>query len=493
MAGEPFVLEEWQIGVFANAFGWKRPSKKRRYRKIFLFVPRKNGKSPMAAGVVLYLLLEDGERGAEVYGAARTYKQASVIWSYASGMVRQEPSLDGKCSIFKGQSKSIEYIDPGGFQSIYRVLASDALSEHGQNTSGYCVDEMHALPDGEMIDVLETSTGAREQPLGFYISTSDYEHPNSPCNDMHEYASKVRDGLVDNPYFLPVIFEAGRDDDWTDPEVWARANPNLGVSLTLEYMEEQCKKAQATPVFENTFKRLNLNIRTAQDVRWIQKDKWDACVGEVDATALEKQTCYAGLDLATVSDITAFILAFPVGSKVKLLCFYWVPEDTATQRDKHDRTTYQKWITQGIIRTTPGDMTDYGFVRRDINEIGNRFGIRKIAVDRLFQGAQLGHELAQDGFDVQACGQGFHDMAAPTAHFDRLIRAGVLEHGSCPVLNWMASNVSVNLDPTGSMKPDKVKSSEKIDGIVAAIMAVGLCMAHEERPSVYADRGLLSL
>ncbi|KKN81144.1 hypothetical protein LCGC14_0323630, partial [marine sediment metagenome] len=493
IAGQPFLLEEWQIAVLANAFGWKRPNGRRRYRKIFLFVPRKNGKSPIAAGGVLYLIMEDGERGAEVYGAARVYKQASVIWSYASGMVKQDPALDEKCSIFKGQSRSIEYVDPDGFQSIYRVLAADALSEHGQNTSGYVIDEVHALADGEMIDVLETSTGARPQPLGFYISTSDFERPVSPCNDMHKYASGVRDGLVDNPYFLPVIFEAGRDDNWADPAVWARANPNLGISLTTEYMEEQCKKAQATPAFENTFKRLNLNIRTEQDVRWIVKGKWDACVGEVDAKALEKQTCYGGLDLATTSDITCLVLAFPQDRGIKLLAFYWVPQETVAIRDKRDRTTYQKWVDQGIIRTTPGDMTDYGFVRKDINELADTYGIKQIAVDRVFQGAQLSHELEQDGMDVLAFGQGFRSMAAPTSEFDRLIRAGELEHGGCPVLSWHASNVSVRLDDAGCMKPSKVKSTEKIDGIVSAIMAVGLCMAHEEKKSVYATRGVIAL
>ena len=267
-AREPFLLEDWQRAIIATLFGWKRPDGTRRYRYAFVFVPRKNGKTALAACIILYCLFEDGEAGAEIYGAASEYRQASKVWEHAAGMVRQNPKLLEKAQIFRGQAKAIQRRDDF---STYAVLASspEALSHHGGNTHVFVVDELHALSDNEMVDVLETSTGSRRQPLGVYITTSDYEREGSPCNEKHDYAGKVRDGIIRDAAFLPVIYEAARKDDWSKPAVWRRCNPNFGVSVYEEYIVASYAKARELPRFENTFKRLHLNIRTEQAMRWL--------------------------------------------------------------------------------------------------------------------------------------------------------------------------------------------------------------------------------
>ena len=488
VAGQPFVLEPWCQAIVANLYGWKRlDNNTRRYREALVFVARKNIKTTLGAGLVLATLFCDGEKRAQCYSAAADREQASLAFDIAKLMVAAEPHLSDRC---KAYQKSIVIPEDGSF---YKSLSAEAYTKHGLGAHFVLSDELHVQPNRELIDVLKTSTAARSQPLVVHITTSDYERPDSICNEIHDYACKVRDGIINDPTFLPVIYEASISDDWTDEAVWAKANPNLHKSVSIEYLRKECLRAQETPPYENVFKRLHLNIRTQQDVRWIPMDKWDACAGNVDAKALHKQTCYGGLDLASTSDITCLVLAFPRGNKFQLLPFYWVPQDSANKRDKRDRTTYQKWIDQGVIRTTRGDMTDYGVVRKDINELANKYGIRKLAIDRMFQGAQLAQELAQDGFDVDAFNQSVRGWAAPTLEFDRLIRTGDLEHGNCPVLNWMASNISVSVDNHGNMMPCKKKSTEKIDGIVSAIMAVALCMANTKTQSVYATRGVIAL
>lgn len=488
-AGELFILELWQQAIIANLFGWKRPDGTRRYREAFIFVPRKNGKTPMAAAIIAFMLFCDGESGAQIYGAASKYEQATLVFRHVRGMVLQEPWMKDQCQIFNGQSKAITTEDG---LSAYRVICAKPEGAHGHNTSCAVVDELHTLPNRDLVDAMETSTANRMQPLLIEITTSDFDRPDSICNEKHDYASKVRDGAVSDPEFLPVIYEASRDDDWTKRETWRKANPNAGVSVSWDYLERACKKARENAAFENTFKRLHLNIRTEQDVRWIQLEDWDKCAGAVNADDLAGQTCCAGLDLASTSDITALVLAFPVEDHVKLLPYFWIPKE-ARKRDHNIRQLYDQWVKSGHMRETPGNMTDYARVRRDINEIGQTFGIPEIAVDRLFQGAQLAMELGEDGFEVIAHGQGFMSMAAPTLEFETLIKSVRLEHGANPVLRWMAQNVSVELDAAGNMKPSKKASTEKIDGIVAAIMALARLAAAGDFESAYSKQGIMVL
>lgn len=483
-AGQPFMLEPFQKAIVGNLFGWVRDDGLRRYREAFLYEPRKNGKTVLAAGFILYGLWCDNEEGAEIYGAASEYKQASLVFEHVRGMIRNNRDLSRRLKVYNGQSKAVVLEET---MSTYRVISSDPESAHGGNTHMAVIDELHALPSSELVDTLMTSTGARRQPLIIHITTADYDRP-SICNAKLSYARKVRDGIISDRSLLPVIYEAMPDDDWRDPAVWRKANPNLGVSLSEEYLARECKRAEESAAYENTFKRLHLNIVTHNKEIWLKMEDWDACGEEVDWGEFEGMPCYAGLDLASTKDLTALALLFPTDERDYLKLWFWAPREGARERERKDRVPYVQWANQGHITLTDGDVTDYGVLRRDINAIAEQYRIKDIAVDRLFQGAQLSTDLMDDGHTVIAFGQGFLSMAAPTAEFERRTIQHRIAHDGNPVLRWMASNVTVKLDPAGNMKPDKQKSSEKIDGIVASIMAVGRDMVNsEDRGSVYDD------
>lgn len=488
-AGKPFILSEWQIAIVANLCGWKQPDDIRRYREAFIMVGRKNGKSPLVAGLLLYFLSDDGEEGAEVYGAAKKYSQAELVFKYARGMMLQDWDIwEDNFRIYNGAAKSIQRMDD---YSTYNVISHEGYSAHGYNTHCWVIDELHAQPNRDLLDALRTSTMARSQPMGIMITTSDYNR-ESICNTIYNYACKVRDGHSESNDFLPVIFEASKSDDWKDPKTWAKANPNMGISFLESTLAKECQRAQDEAGGENVFKRFNLNIRTDSEVAFIESDKWDACKTSFTEADLHKKECYGGLDLASTGDITCLVLLFPEGSTVKVLPFYWVPKKTAAARDKRDRTSYQKWIDQGIVRCTPGDIIDYAFVRRDINILAKEYRIKKINVDIAFQGLGLACELDQDGIEIGAFSQVFSSYAAPTQELDRLIRSKQLQHNGCPVLSWMASNVMIKINAEGHIKPDKQKSSDKIDGISSTIMGLSLVMAHREKQSVYSSRGVIA-
>lgn len=468
-AGQPLILEPWQESFIRNLFGWKRADGTRRYRQALMFVPRKNGKTAIAAGICLYVLNCDNEPGAEIYGAAHDYKQACLVFQQARGMVLQEPVLEKRCKIFNGQSKAITREDT---MSAYKPLASVAEGNHGLNTHLGIIDELHAQAERELYDVIKTSMGARRQPLLICITTSDYSRPESICNELHDYASKVRDGVVPDLAFLPCIYEAKREDDWTKPEIWAKANPNIGVSISEEFIAAECEEAKRRPAYENTFKRLQLNIRTEQAERWIDLASWDACGEPFDEEMLLGRECFAGLDLAASRDISALSLVFKVDETYYVLPFFWAPEKKAWDRKQRDRVDYVTWAQRGFITLCPGDTTDFESIRASVNELRSKYMIRELAFDR-WQAADLTNRLKDDGLCVEPFGQGYASMSVPTKRLDKLIAEGRMRHGGNPILRWMAANVSVVKDSADNWKPCKKTSGDKIDGITATIMALG--------------------
>jgi phage terminase large subunit-like protein len=482
----PFRLQPWQQAIVANIFGWKRPDGTRRYREAFVYVPRKNGKSELAGGLGCLLTFADGEPAAHVYCAAADREQARLVFNAARTMVLAEPELAGRAKLY---TNAILVESTG---NVLKVVSAEAYTKHGFNAHGVIIDELHAQPNRELVDVLTTSTGARRQPLIVHITTADFDR-ESICNEKHQYACKVRDGLVEDPAFLPVIYAAERDDDWTDPTVWAKANPNLGVSVSREYLERECRRAKETPSYENTFKRLHLNMPTQQDVRWLALEAWDSCGSEpVEEAMLHGRHCFAGLDLSTTTDVTALVLVLPDDDGgVTLVPRFWIPADSARKRELRDHVPYETWVRQGLIEMTPGNVVDYGVVRSRIQELGQRFPIREIAVDP-WNATHLCTQLQGDGFEVVTFGQGFKDMTAPSKEFEKLVVSRKLRHGGHPVLRWMAANVAVESDAAGNLKPSKKKSTERIDGIVAAIMGLGRAMVGATAfESVYETRGLL--
>ena len=468
--GQPFVLSPWQAEIVRNIFGWKRPDGTRKYRTVFLGLPRKMGKTTLAAGLALYALYCDGEPGGQVINAAADREQAALCFDSAKQMVDAEPELSSRSESFR---RSI--IVPGTGSS-YKVLSSEAYSKHGLSVSYAGMDELHAWPDRELYDVLVTSMGARRQPLTVITTTAGFDR-HSLCYELWNYADQVAAWIVKDESFLSVIFAAGKDDDWKDPATWAKANPNFDVTVQQSFYEQECAKAVSLPSYENTFRRLYLNQWTEQDVRWLSMDAWDACAAPMPDMA--SLPCFAALDLSSTTDITALVLAFPIDGKVHLLPFFWIPADGVKKRVDRDRVPYAQWIKDGYMMTTPGKVIDYEFIRRKINELAEQYHIKEVAIDR-WNATQLSTQLEGDGFEMVGFGQGFASMASPTKELERRILEGTLNHGANPVMRWMASNITTEQDAAGNLKPSKKKSTERIDGIVATIMALGRVMLHDD-------------
>jgi phage terminase large subunit-like protein len=481
--GDPFDLEPWQRAIVACLFGWVRADGTRRYRESLIYVPRKNGKTPFCAGMVDLVMFTDGEPGAQIYSAAAEREQAALIFRHAAGMIARNPEMMRRSKIYR-TFKSIEYPAEG---SIYKALSSEADTKHGLGAHLIIVDELHAHRDGELVDVLKTSTAARRQPLVVYITTADYER-ESVCNRVYDYARKVRDGVVEDSSFLPAIWEASGEDDWTDPKVWAKANPNLGVSVKLDYLARECERARNEPTYENTFKRLHLNIRTQQDIRWLSVEKWAACNDPVDEAALAGRVCYAGLDLSTKVDLTAYVLVFPPTDddpKWRVLPRFFAPEENAREREKKDRVPYQTWADQGHLTLTPGNVVDYDRVAAALMADAARFQIREVAYDP-WNATHLALQLQAEGATMVEFRQGFGSMSEPTKELERLVISRELAHGGHPVLSWMASHVAVELDAAGNVKLSKRKSTERIDGLVCIVMGLGRAMVQPQgEPSIH--------
>ena len=485
-AGQPFVLEPWQRDLVRRAFGTiDRRTGRRRYRRVFVFIPRKNGKSTMGAGVANYLLMADNEPGAEVYSAALDRTQASIIFSEAKSMCLQEPLLRERCTIYR---RAIVVPDT---MSSYRVLSADAENKHGLNAHGVIFDELHTQDDRALYDVLVTSTGAREQPMTWMFTTAGFDR-DSICYEVYDYAKRVLAGEVNDPEFLPVIFEAAPEDDWKDPRTWRKANPNLGVTLDLNYMEAECRRAQATPLYENTFRRLHLNQWTQQETRWVSVERWDQNAGALRALAGRRG--WTGMDLSRKIDLTAAVTVFPDNDGTyDVLAKFWMPAENVAERESRDRVPYSAWIRDGFIEATEGSVIDYRAVRRYVLELGRFHEIIEVAYDP-WSATQLAVELQDEGVAVVEHRQGVKSMSEPMKTLEALIMDGRLRHGGNPVLRWMFSNVAVEADDAENIKPSKRRSRGRIDGIVALIMAIGRAtLGGVSARSVYEERGIRAL
>lgn len=490
MSGRPFLLEPWERAIAAAIFGWQKESKQgmpvRRFREALIYVPRKNGKTPLCAALANAVIFCDQEDGQQNYCAAAEREQASLLYRQMVGMIENEPELSKRATAYR----STKTIAIEGSKSFVKVLSADANTKHGQTSHLVMVDELHAQPNRDLVDVLQTSTASanRLQPLLIHLTTADYDRP-SICNEKYDYACKVRDGIIQDQSFLPVVYEAKLEDDWTDKGVWAAANPNLGVSVSEEYLERECKRAQDSPAYENTFKRLHLNIKTEQDVRWLQMQKWDACGDAWGVEEIEGMECWCGLDLSTTTDVSAFAKVFRREGKYLLDMRFWIPASRADIRERRDRVPYSQWIREGWITATDGDVIDYGVIERDIIEDSKIYNIVEIAADP-WNATQVLQHLDGEGLVVFNHTQGYAGMSAPSKEFEKAVIQGNVVHNKNPVLRWMASNASAELDAAGNIKPSKKKSTEKIDGIVAAVMAVGRAALGDGAVSWYETNSL---
>ena len=451
----------------------------------------KTHNSELAAAVALYLLYADNEPSAEVYGAACDRNQASIVFDVARQMVEMSPALLRRSKIRSAGKRIINYRNAG----FYQVLSAETGTKHGLNVSGLVFDEIHAQPNRKLYDVLTKGSGdAREQPLFFIITTAGNDK-NSICYELHTKALDLMQGRKKDPAFYPVVYGLEHEEDWTDEANWYKANPSLGYTINIERVREAYRNAIENPAEENVFKQLRLNIWTSASIRWIPEQVYDKGNLPINLESLRGRMCYGGLDLSSTSDITALVLAFPPRSddeKYVLLSFFWLPEDTLELRCRRDHVLYDVWQKQGFIQTTEGNVIHYGFIEKFIEHLGETYNIREIAYDR-WNATQMVQNLENMGFTMVPFGQGFKDMSPPSKELFKLLMEGNIIHGGNPVLKWMAGNVVMRQDPAGNIKPDKEKSVEKIDGIVASIMALDRCIRNGTgNGSVYDERGVIA-
>ena len=490
-AGRPFELIDWQEQIIRDLFGILKPNGYRQFNTAYVEIPKKMGKSELAAAIALLLTCGDGEERAEVYGCAADRQQATIVFDVAADMVRMCPALNRRVKILASQ-KRIVYTPTNSF---YQVLSAEAYSKHGFNIHGVVFDELHTQPNRKLFDVMTKGSGdARMQPLYFLITTAGTD-TNSICYETHQKAVDILEGRKIDPTFYPVIYGAGLEEDWTDPKVWKKANPSLGETIGMDKVKAACDSARQNPGEENSFRQLRLNQWVKQAVRWMPMEKWDACAFPVNPEDLEGRVCYGGLDLSSTSDLTAFVLVFPPEEDEEpyyILPFFWLPEETLPVRVNRDHVPYDVWERQGYIQTTEGNVVHYGYIEKYIERLGEKYNIREIAFDR-WGAVQMVQNLEGMGFTVVPMGQGFASMSPPTKELMKLTLEKKLAHGGHPVLRWNMDNIFIRTDPAGNIKADKAKSTEKIDGAVATIMALDRAIrcGNDTSESVYDSRGLL--
>jgi phage terminase large subunit-like protein len=481
-------LDPWQVvWVLAPIFGWVYHDAEidrvvRVIRSAWIEIPRKNGKSTFASGISGVLLLADGEAGAEVYNAAGSTLQAGRVFEDAKRMILTSPAARKRVEPLK---EVVRVPSSGG---ILRVLSRVAETAHGLNVSGAVVDEVHTLRlRRALVEAIETGTGARDQPLIIFITTADEAEEGTIYDEKHTYTRNMANGIVTDPSYYGVVWAAEAKDDPFAEATWRKANPGLGKSPTLAYMRDQANKAQATPSRLPAFLRLSLNLRTREQVRWLDLKKWDALDDEVERAALRGRRAWGGLDLSAVSDFTAWAVwveSNRAGAELDLLTRFWIPEDRIEDLERKLMVPLQKWINEGIVTATEGDVIDYAAVKAAVIGDCKHFDMQRVSYDRMFAG-QMVQELDQEarGVEIVPVAQTYAGLSPACKELERLLGAQSFRHGGNPVLRWMASVVEVRNDGADNIrpvKPDRRQSSTRIDGIQAAVTALdGIVRAPE--------------
>lgn len=489
-AGRPFKLEPWQENdIVRPLFGWKRADGTRQYRRCIVWVPRKNGKTELAAGVALLALVGDGELGGQVYSIAKDKDQARLVFAKAGAMVNLSPKLSELLETFKPSIYCAQ------LNAAFKPLSGNASGKHGLSMSGLIGDEIHEWPNGDLYTFVHQSSVARRQPLEFLISTAGQR--TGFGWETWEYCQKVRSGLVDDQETLIIVYAADPDADWTDEETWRAANPNYGVSVKADYLRAECRRAQESPRHENDFKRYHLNLWTEQAVRWLPMDRWRKLAGPIHWTEMEAacrgRRCFGAVDLAATTDLAAELLVFPPDGDFPAWCFlprFFVPAESIANRVRRDRVPYDRWAREGALISTEGNVVDYDFIKSQVLDDAEQFRIERFGFDP-FNALQVMIQLGGEGLPTEKVRQGFLTLSGPSKELERLLLGDGFWHGGHPVLEWCASNVAIETDAAGNIKPSKSKSTERIDGIAALVSALALATSAEiAKPSIYEGRGI---
>ena len=495
-AGSPVTLEPWQQFGIWSLFGWRRAGGSRRFRTSYNEVARKNGKSTIGAGVGLYLTVADGEPGAEVYTAATKLDQARIIHQESIRMIKQSPSLKRELTVMKNN------ISHEKTMSMFLPLGRDSKTLDGLNVHGGLIDELHAHPTGEMWDVLETATGARRSPLMYAVTTAG-SNRQSICFQFSDYTQKVLLGLIDDDAWHGLIYsldetDDGTIEDWENENAWLKSNPNLGISKNWDDMRDKARKAANMPARLNVFLQKELNIWVAGSSRWISPIRWRQLnQSPINVDDFTGRLCYGAFDLSSTLDLTTLCWVFPpadgTNDPFDVLWRFWIPEENIIERIKNDRVPYDAWSNQGFITLTPGDVIDYDYILEQARQDCDRFDVAEIAFDP-WNATHVSNKLIEDGQELVEFRQGFASMSPAMKSLEFAIKRKRLNTGGNPVADWNADNLVATSDPAGNLKPDKSKSREKIDGMVALIMAYHRAVFDDKkRGSVYDRRGMISL
>jgi phage terminase large subunit-like protein len=487
-AGKPFEILPWEWDrVIAPLYGWRRPNGQRRFRRAGVAVPKKNGKSTLLAGISLYHLLADGESGAEVYSAAADKKQAGIIWQEAYEMAKRSKGLSAILRPVRSL-KELHY-DRNG--SKFVALSSDVATKEGYNSSCTLFDELHAQTGWALWNALRFAGAGRESPLLFWITTAGFDR-QSLCFDQWQYAKDVQNSVIVDTEFLPCVYETPHDAPWDAEDTWRAANPSYGVTIRPDEMRAACEEAKRSAVMENAFRRYRLNQWTASEVKWISSVDWSACKTAVDYAALEDRKCKVGLDLAATTDIAAAVLTWYKDGVLTIKPRFWVPYETIARRERENRVRIAQWAKR-YITVTEGNVIDYNLIRKELNDLAGLYNIDEVCIDP-WNATQIATDLQGDGFTVTYVRTGFLSISAASKEFEKLILSRNVQHDGNPVMDWQIGNVSVETDASGNIKPSKRRSPEKIDGPVAAILALARWIATPaKKASKYETERLLTV
>ena len=482
---KPFILEPWQEEYVKKLLSWKHKSTGlRKYRTTYLEIPRKNGKTTLAAGILLYMLLVDKENGKEVYSAATTRDQAGLVYEIAAGMVSNSPMLKSRCELIKSKKRIVTA------DGYFQACSAEAGAIHGTNPHCVVFDELHLQKDREMWEAFHTGFGARTQPVFMAITTAGHDR-SSVCWEQHEYSRNIIDGNIQDDSFYPLLFGAGQEDDWKSEETWAKANPCLDVSLNREYLRAECKQAQEIPGLENSFRRLHLNQWTEQESRLIPMNEWDKCAASIEIADFDGGVCFGGLDLSSTRDVTAFVLLFPKADGVNVFPYFWIPEDNINRRAAQDQRVIRSFADAGFVEVTEGNEVDVMHVAKRITEICAPFDVRRIGFDP-WNAAGPTQRMKELGIPEDV----LIKMVQGTSTYNEAIKQMLsmlgsqrLKHDGNKVLRWMASNAAGLADSNGNLKFHKGKSGDKIDGMTALGMALALYINENPEGSAYKQTG----
>ncbi len=507
--GVPFTLLSWQETLLRDIFGTLRDNGRRQYTTAYIEIPKKMGKSETGAGIALYCLTADNEWAAEVYGCASDRQQASIVFDVAADMVDRDPELKQDIKPIMSQ-KRLVYMPT---KSFYQVLSAESYSKHGFNVHAVIFDELHSQPNRGLYDVMTEGSGdAREQPLYFNITTAGNDPDRASIGwEVHQHAVDVLTGAKNDPTFYAMIYGADLEEkriwtgreyehrkviDWTDRELWTTVNPSLGHTVEMEKVEDQFQRAQGNSAKERNFRWLRLNSwEKLKTHKWIGLDFWDLCKSKIDENKLRGRMCYAGLDLSSKMDLTAFILLFPpdeARDKWAVLPWFWLPEDNLHKRVEQDHVPYDVWRREGYLNCTDGNVIDYRFIENKIMELADKFDIQEIGYDP-WNAMQTALKLQDYGLTMVETRQGYKTMSPAMKEIEQLVMGKKLIHDGHPILRWNVSNVEVKSDENDNVRPVKNKGTERIDGLVAMINAMARASVNIDEDSVYQSRGLVVL